>query len=119
MYNKFRLEFILQIFGIGSSYSEKYHRANVPENSVADFRGNIGYQLSDVLMRDNKIKSVLAGFGKNSGKRVSSEVLELVDIKIKVGAFFFRNSYAFHRGKLYFGYEHCAQQSGLSCPLKR
>ena len=64
-------------------------------------------------MRHDQVQPVFARLRKDVRKRISGEVLELVDIEIKIIAFFFRNAHAFHRRKLDFGDEHGTQKRGV------
>lgn len=74
---------------------------------------DIGVDLGHVLVGEGEVESVFAGFGKNFDKRAGGEVLEFVNVKIKVFSLFFGNVDAVHGGLLDFGDDHGAEEGGV------
>ena len=97
----------LGIFGADAIHDD---RADVAEDGRTD---GFFIQLFNVLVRDNQVEAVFSGLGKNVGESLGGKVLELIDIKIKILAFFFRCIDAFHGRELDFGNKHAANEFGI------
>lgn len=76
-----------------SPHTEADDRAYVTEYGFLDDVN----QLTHILMGDCQAQVVLTGFGEDFGERVSREILEFVDIEIKITSLFLAHICALHR----------------------
>ena len=102
-------EFFFQNIAVVGTDNKGEKGAGVAKNGLLDLGVNLGH----VLVGKGKVEAVFAGLGKDFNKGTGSKVLKLVNIKVKVAAFFFGNVNAVHGGLLETGNDHRAQQSGV------
>ena len=100
----------LQHFGVKRPDAEGDRRAHVAEHGIA----HLLLHLFDVLVRNDEIQFIFARFGENLGKCLVREVLEFVDVEIKMGQlgeFAAGEIRTAHRGEEYARREHRAQKA--------
>ena len=104
-----RRKFFFQKFRVCCAHAKTNERAHIAKHRRAYFF----IKLFNVLVRNDKVKPILAGFRENICKTFCGKILKLIDIKIKILALFFRSIDTLHCRKLDLRDKHSTQKTAI------
>ncbi len=85
---------------------EAHERTDIAKDGILDLFAHLG----DVLVRHGQIEAVFPRFGEDRSERVRGEVLEFIDVEVKIRAVFLRYIGAAHGIELKLRNNHRAEQ---------